>query len=37
MSPEPLTLTYGPNDEEVDEHVLQEMNTVGGIGVKLIN
>jgi len=37
MSSEPLVLTYGPNDAEVDEHILQEISTVGGIGVKLIN
>ena len=37
ISPEPLILTFGANDAEVDEDVLQEMNTVGGIGLKLID
>ena len=36
MFPEPLTLTYGSNDADVEEEVLEETNAVGGIGVKLI-
>ena len=36
ISTEPLMLTYGPNDQDVDEQVLNQINTVGGIGVKLI-
>ena len=37
MFPEPLVLTFGANDAEVDEDVLQQMNTVGGMGVKLLD
>ena len=36
ISPESLILTYGPNDAAVEEEVLEEMNAVGGICVKLI-
>jgi hypothetical protein len=36
-SPEPLLVSFGPEDADLDEDVLNEMNTVGGIGVKLID
>ena len=35
-SPEPLLLSFGPEDKDLDEDVLSEINTVGGMGVKLI-
>ena len=35
IAPEPLTLTYGPNTEEVEEEIFEEINAFGGIGVKL--
>ena len=35
-SPEPLLLSFGLEDKDLDEDVLSEINTVGGMGVKLI-
>lgn len=37
ISAEPLMLTYGPNDQDVDDQLLKQINTVGGIGVRLID
>ena len=33
---EPIILTYSPNDQELDDEILEEMNSVGRIGIKLI-
>ena len=36
ISAEPLPLIYGPNNEEVNDKILREINSVGSIGVNLI-
>jgi len=33
---EPFILTYRQNDQELDDAILEKMNSVGRIGVKLI-
>ncbi len=33
ISAEPLLLTYGPNDQKVDEDLLKQINAVGGMGI----
>ena len=33
ISAEPLLLTYGPNDQKVDDKVLEQISTVGGIEI----
>ena len=35
-SPEPLLMSFGPEDKDLDEDALSEITTVGGMGVKLI-
>ena len=34
---EPITITYGPNDQDLDIESIDVINRVGGLGIKILN